>query len=773
MTDRTFTIIYIENDQNNIESLRNVLRVAGVLTNLQSVSRQNELQLKYKAGCDLIIINSSSNLIALEDIKSIVNDENAHILCLGNQDTDIASNLIKQGADYFAPQNDKEYVAHVIKTALDSITNVMALQSSQLVIEELSSKSSSLVEDSNEPIAYLSDGVFSFVNDAFKNYFGAEAIEDSVGIGDFLSENEQRKYIEHAKKVLEAQISLELVLSINNPKHNKLEQINVILRPDVYQDESCIAFIIVLPKENIGKINEELAVLNAKLESEIQKVASLNRALEEKERENQFNGQNEATDALNLKLVAAEQKATEAEREFKLIFARLEQAERADQENQKKWAQKYADLEKMSSVHDAPIRSESLELIYQKRIAFIQEVDKKTDPQSWLILFNLGDVKSIWRRYGCQVADQYMAGLIRLLRSMQPDARLIEYAEGAFLVYIANLDLLTINSLADAFRSQCEGYSYTLEDGTKLFSKCLSSVMSVSNSSESLVQGIKQLETKVELFGNMSLESFGHDESEHVDVDNLLFDSIADALENQRANVKFVPIVSFGTMQQDHYFVEPHLLDGEGGMIEYRLNQSSDLSHPILAKMDKILVQSAVEELIQTRLGKEKVIFLNMSLTTVQDPSFLNWLKGLLSQPNFPSKNIAFGLSEYILGRYKDAATKFLLSIKKMGAKTWIAGLTGDEIDILSALSPLSTDFVMISERVVTRVSRSRDDQLKLQFKNMIADIMTTKNLAIAMGVDAPAQMALIWEYNIPLALGAMIGGGSSAMDFNFDSIMV
>ena len=36
--------------------------------------------------------------------------------------------------------NDKEYVAHVIKTALDSITNVMALQSSQLVIEELSSK---------------------------------------------------------------------------------------------------------------------------------------------------------------------------------------------------------------------------------------------------------------------------------------------------------------------------------------------------------------------------------------------------------------------------------------------------------------------------------------------------------------------------------------------------------------------------------------------------------------------------------------------------------
>lgn len=771
MTGKTFTIIYIENDQNNIESLRNVLRVAGVLTNLQSVSRQNELQLKYKAGCDLIIINASSNLISLPDIKSIVNDENAYILCLGNQDTDIASNYIKEGADYFAPQDDKEYVAHVIKTALNNIRNVAQLQSSQVLIEELSIKSSNFIEDSSEPIAYLSDGVFSFVNDAFKNYFGDEAVEDSVGIGDFLSDNEQRKYIEHAKKVLETQTSYELMLSINNPKLGKLEEISVILRPEVYQEENCIAFIIVLPKENIGKINEELDVLKAKLDSETQKVALLSRALEEKANESKFDGLNDAAEALNSKLVAAEQKVVAAEREIELILARLEQAERVDQENQQKWAQKYTALEKMSK---GSIASESLESIYQKRIAFIQEINIKNDPQSWLVLFNLGDVKSIWRRYGCQISDEYMTGLIHLLRSMQPDARFIEYAEGSFLMYVTNLDLLSINSLTDAIRSQCEGYSYTLEDGTKLFSKCLSGVMSISNSSESLVQGIKNLEVKVELFGNMSLESLGAaDESEPVNVDNLLFDSIADALENKRANVRFVPIVSFGTMQQDHYYVEPHLLDGAEGIIDYRLNQSSDLSHPILAKMDRVLIQSAVDKLIQTRLGKEKVIFLNLSLTTMQDPSFLNWLKGLLSQPTFPSKNVAFGISEYILCHYRDAATQFLSSVKKMGAKTWVAGLTGDEIDILSTLSSLSTDFVMISERVITRVSRSRDDQLKLQFKNMISDIMAAKNLTIAMGVDAPAQMALIWEYNIPLALGAMIGGGSATMDFNFDSIMV
>ncbi|GBU10043.1 hypothetical protein AwWohl_11810 [Gammaproteobacteria bacterium] len=827
MKEITSTIILIEDDKHNIETLRNMLRTGGVLVDLQIVSRARELTTKYKNGCDLIIISSNTTLIALDEIKSIVNDENAPILCLGKNDADLPSAFIKKGAVYFAHESDNEYVVYVIQECIKHTRGTRELEAAKINIKNISKRSNELISETLQPIAYLSSGFFTFTNEAFKDYFGAQAIEDSLSFADFLSTSEQKKFLSSIKKVGKTQASLDIQLSIDNPNTQKTETLNIALEPITYEGEACVKLLIVQDNNNLAEINNEVSEINEELNKELDEATNkldkketeltrLQALLDKSQKDLNASLKKAKADTLKADLKADTSKEDtlktdnsltelnkeldEKEKQLIQLQALLDNLQKDSDISLKKvmdvearelainmnWERKYETvslaLKKATiSLSDkkTPLGIEaSTGFVYQKRLDYFHKIQKDDKKQAWFVLFNLTDLRSIWRRYGSDVSDRYMSNLVNMLIELQGDAQFIEYADTGLLAYFSERDLQTINTLTDALRSQIDGFSQVLENGTKLFSRCKSEVLSISNSSEPLLKGLAELEFKTGLFGNMSQDNDSlMNIDEDTDVDNIIFNEMGLALEAKRAQLTFIPIARFGSIdnstavqtQVEYYMAGGRLMNLENEEIEYKTNQVSDITNSCLFKLDQWIIENLIQTLAQID-EPNKCILINLSLSSVTEQGFAQWLVAIASKPNFPAKHLAFGVSEHIFKNYNERVLALFEIIRKLGVKIWIAGFAGENV---SLFVQNKFDIVMISERLINRVSRSRDSQLKSQFKDIIDDLNKSHITAIAAGVDAPAQMALVWEYNIPLALGNMISHRIDRMNFDFSSMLV
>ena len=88
-------------------------------------------------------------------------------------------------------------------------------------------------------------------------------------------------------------------------------------------------------------------------------------------------------------------------------------------------------------------------------------------------------------------------------------------------------------------------------------------------------------------------------------------------------------------------------------------------------------------------------------------------------------------------------------------------------------MTELDIALIALSENCIGRMSRNISSEEMMKFPKLLETMAQKSASVLAMGVNSPTSMTLVWEYNIPYACGNMIGSARLALDFDFSQMMM
>lgn len=136
---------------------------------------------------DLITLRVAEGLPTVAEIRLMVSESGQAIPLIALVDESAQqqhkpAHLLFEGADNFAPLTDADYLMAVIRKELDQAQVRKTGESFETRLKESESRTKALLENTQEAIAYIHEGLHAYANPAYLRLFGYESKEDLANI---------------------------------------------------------------------------------------------------------------------------------------------------------------------------------------------------------------------------------------------------------------------------------------------------------------------------------------------------------------------------------------------------------------------------------------------------------------------------------------------------------------------------------------------------------------------------------------------------------------
>jgi predicted signal transduction protein with EAL and GGDEF domain len=149
-----------------------------------------------------------------------------------------------------------------------------------------------------------------------------------------------------------------------------------------------------------------------------------------------------------------------------------------------------------------------------------------------------------------------------------------------------------------------------------------------------------------------------------------LLEEIREAVQQQRMNLLFQPIVSLRGDKTERYEVLLRMRNREGWELLPETVFSLVKRHRIGMVLDRWVIAHSIRVLRSRQMrGQSVVLFINLSPTIVQDDELLNWLEGGLRKTGVSAGRLVFEMTETTAELYQSIFQPFLNQLKKTGVR--------------------------------------------------------------------------------------------------------
>ncbi|GAA5095025.1 EAL domain-containing protein [Wohlfahrtiimonas larvae] len=417
---------------------------------------------------------------------------------------------------------------------------------------------------------------------------------------------------------------------------------------------------------------------------------------------------------------------------------------------------------------------------FYDRLSFINNLTNFVGSSSWLVSLVLQDYFDFRKRYGVEALESYFLSLSKHLGAQINNLHYARYSDESIVLLLTNSDMTKVDRLGMAIVSSSEGYAYQNEN-VSIQGKFTFAYTNLGDSVASISDACSRLDELAGLFDARVV--FTDDENEadaHVSATSDSVEQGSDgvdeefmplflSLKKQQIKQSYIPVVDFSMKGQENYIASFNLYDDAGELSVWNKSFTYTSNIALMSQLDQFMMTSAVANLKTVGAdNKQLIIPLSMYYLDKAD-ELVGWIKKN-GHEVFSAKQIVIGLAEEVVNDHFDAAKRFFSLLSESG----YAGMVYDIVDITSTqVTELDIKLIALSENCIGRMSRNISSEEMMKFPKLLEAMSQKGASVLAMGVNSPTSMTLVWEYNIPYACGNMIGSSRLELDFDFSQMMM
>ncbi|MCP5158211.1 MAG: EAL domain-containing protein [Gammaproteobacteria bacterium] len=250
-----------------------------------------------------------------------------------------------------------------------------------------------------------------------------------------------------------------------------------------------------------------------------------------------------------------------------------------------------------------------------------------------------------------------------------------------------------------------------------------------------------------------------------------LLEEIREAVQQQRMNLLFQPIVSLRGDATERYEVLLRMRNSEGWEILPETVFSLVKRHRIGMVLDRWVIAHSIRVLRERqKRGQSVILFVNISPTILQDEEFLNWLQGGLHKTGVPAGNLVFEIAETTAEIYQSVLQPFLLRLKELGCGISLDHFSGHERSQALA-QRLQADYIKLDTRFTDGLlnDKTRQQELSQLVQTLDAQGMTT----IVTGIEDAIALPALWASGIDHVQGFFLQRPHTDMSYDFDQTVL
>lgn len=372
---------------------------------------------------------------------------------------------------------------------------------------------------------------------------------------------------------------------------------------------------------------------------------------------------------------------------------------------------------------------------------------------------------------GLSRSDQLFAMIAEQLESkITPEETLARFSDNSFM-------LLSPKQSADSAIERAELWCQELQkqlfilDGTEVEITTSIGIALVNEISDSVDGIIEQAMQAVEVLrkengkGNacklFEVEPV-IDEKTAVDIAK----QVQAALNNNRFQLLFQPIISLRGSEDEHYEVLLRMLDDNDQAISPNEFMKTAEKIGAINKIDRWAILETIKTLTEHRAGGHRTrVLLNLSGQSMCDDTLAPWLKVAFQAANLSPEAIIFQVDENSASAYLDEAKRFFDALGEIGSQTSLSnfGCTLNPFDTLNHVSP---DYVKVHGSFTQEVQNNEEDSEAL--KALIRQLLEANKITIVPFVENAKVLSTLWQTGVHYIQGHYLQGPVDSMNYDF-----
>jgi diguanylate cyclase (GGDEF)-like protein/PAS domain S-box-containing protein len=185
-TDSVIKILFIENSVEDAEQIITLLRNSGVAVRPARATTPDQIHAALEElGPDIVLFNPSVNGLPLRNVVQQIDAsarDIALLACVSKIDDQIVADMFLDGAQGVGSRAQPKQLVTVIKREFESLHMRRQVRRLESALRESERRCDALLDSSNDPIAYVHEGMHVRANRSYLDTFGYADYDDLLGL---------------------------------------------------------------------------------------------------------------------------------------------------------------------------------------------------------------------------------------------------------------------------------------------------------------------------------------------------------------------------------------------------------------------------------------------------------------------------------------------------------------------------------------------------------------------------------------------------------------
>ncbi|RDS84816.1 EAL domain-containing protein [Dyella monticola] len=185
-TDSVIKILFVENSVEDAEQIITLLRNAGIAVRpaRAATAEQFEAALK-ELGPDLVLFSPAVSTVPLRTVAQLIDAtarDIALLACVPKIDDQAVAEMFQEGVQGVGSRSQPKQLITVIKREFESLHTRRQVRRLEAALRESERRCDALLDSSNDPIAYVHEGMHVRANRSYLDTFGYAEYDDLLGL---------------------------------------------------------------------------------------------------------------------------------------------------------------------------------------------------------------------------------------------------------------------------------------------------------------------------------------------------------------------------------------------------------------------------------------------------------------------------------------------------------------------------------------------------------------------------------------------------------------
>lgn len=421
------------------------------------------------------------------------------------------------------------------------------------------------------------------------------------------------------------------------------------------------------------------------------------------------------------------------------------------------------------------------------RHAFLQELSKVVDKaksgaaNSALIYIDVDQLRDINDNIGHAAGDRLLIMLARLFRDKAREQDVIaRFGGDEFMLLLADVSKIQAQAVADAIVKGLKEASFS--EGGRLYEcNCSLSLTAIDKTSENIQKVLgaaSAASAEIKSKKRAAAEPPPPPPAEPPPTASVApaarvsmaasawATKIQQALDNQRLQIKFQPIINLHAEPEENYEVLLRISGADNTSIRAaEFIRAAEESGQIVI-LDHKMLERAIDTLANLhKTGKRTNFFINLSAASLGDPEVPLLIQRKLADTGLSPRALVFQVNENTVVRHAEQVPAFVTAVKRLNCRLALDDFNARP-ESIKLLRNQPFDFITITGALVSDLVS--DQVCQMLVETMVGVAKNLDKLVIAKYVEDAQSLSLLWNYGVHYVQGNYFQQPESELNYEF-----